>query len=132
MEPLIVAVHAVSSLSKLRAGQRVAVSGCGPVGLLCVVVSRALRASRILAVDTNKARLDFSISYAATDAYHPPPRSQNETKLAYPNRLSELMKAPLALMLILLLRPPGQKFAYGQGNSWPCIVVPSFRYVLWL
>ena len=50
MEPLSVAVHAVNTLAQLRANQTVAIFGCGPVGLLCMAVAKALGASRIIAV----------------------------------------------------------------------------------
>lgn len=89
MEPLSVAVHAASTISQVRAGQTVAVFGCGPVGLLCMAVSRALGASRILAIDIQPSRLEFARKYAATDVYLPPAISSGESKMEYSRRCAE-------------------------------------------
>ena len=51
MEPLSVAIHSVSTVAQLRATQNVAIFGCGPVGLLCMAVAKALGATRVIAVD---------------------------------------------------------------------------------
>lgn len=78
MEPLSVAMHAVSNVAQLRAEKAVAVFGCGPVGLLCMVgviiyellarfdsaymqaVAKALGASRIIAIDIVPSRVEFA------------------------------------------------------------------------
>ena len=95
MEPLAVAVHSCNYLAQLRPNQNVAVFGCGPVGLLCMAVAKALGASRIIAIDIVDSRLDFARSYAATHAYKPPAPVEGETKVAYSIRSSELMKKQL-------------------------------------
>jgi D-xylulose reductase len=46
IEPLSVAVHAVSQLAKLKTGMNVAVFGAGPVGLLCMAVAKGESALR--------------------------------------------------------------------------------------
>ncbi|KZP00093.1 xylitol dehydrogenase [Calocera viscosa TUFC12733] len=89
MEPLSVAVHAAHSISRVQAGQTVAVFGCGPVGLLCMSVSRVLGASRILAVDIQPSRLEFARGYAATDTFLPPPMLAGESRVAYSRRCAE-------------------------------------------
>ena len=67
MEPLAVGVHSVANLVGLRAKQAIAVFGCGPVGLLCMAVAKALGgASRIIRIDINPSRLEFAKQYAAT------------------------------------------------------------------
>ncbi|EJD01200.1 xylitol dehydrogenase [Fomitiporia mediterranea MF3/22] len=97
MEPLSVAVHAVSTLAQLRANQSVAIFGCGPVGLLCMAVAKALGASRIIAVDIVPSRVEFAVSYAATEGFLPPPFEQGETKLAYSKRAAGLLKEKLGV-----------------------------------
>jgi D-xylulose reductase len=52
MEPLSVAVHALASVGNLKTDQNVAVYGCGPVGLLCMAVAKALGARRVIAIGT--------------------------------------------------------------------------------
>lgn len=97
MEPLSVAVHAVSTLAKLTANQTIAVFGCGPVGLLCMAVAKALGASRIIAVDIVPSRLEFAKTYAATDTFLPPPFEAGESKMAYSKRASALLKQQLGV-----------------------------------
>ena len=97
MEPLAVAVHAVRFLGKLSAGQSVVVFGCGPVGLLCMAVAKALGASRIIAVDIVPSRVEFAVNYAATESFLPPPFEPGETKIAYSRRAASLMKEKLGI-----------------------------------
>ncbi|KAI9574718.1 xylitol dehydrogenase [Boletus coccyginus] len=97
MEPLSVAVHAVSKLGGLRSSQSIAVFGCGPVGILCMAVAKALGASRIIAVDIVPTRLEFAKSYAATDVYRPPPVTENENRIAYSKRSAAMLKQQLGI-----------------------------------
>ncbi|PYI16778.1 putative D-xylulose reductase A [Aspergillus japonicus CBS 114.51] len=70
MEPLGVAVHIVKQ-ADVKPGQSVVVFGAGPVGLLCCAVAKAYGASKVIAVDIQKPRLNFAASYAATSTYEP-------------------------------------------------------------
>jgi D-xylulose reductase len=97
MEPLSVGVHSVATLAQLRTGQSIAVWGAGPVGLLCMAVAKALGASRIVAIDINRARLDFAKSYVATDVFFPPAPNPNETKVEYSKRTAEALKQALGI-----------------------------------
>lgn len=97
MEPLSVAVHAVNTLAQLRSNQTVAVFGCGPVGLLCMAVAKALGASRIIAIDIVPARVDFALKYAATESFIPPPFEKDETKMAYSKRAATALKEKLGV-----------------------------------
>lgn len=95
MEPLAVGVHSVSNLGGFRANQSIAVFGCGPVGLLCMAVARAIGASRIIAVDIVPARLEFAKSYAGAETYLPPKFQDGESKTDYSRRNATLMKQQL-------------------------------------
>ena len=97
MEPLSVAVHSVSTLAKLRANQNVAIFGCGPVGLLCMAVAKALGAARIIAVDIVPSRVEFAVNYAATEGFLPPPFEPGETKIAYSRRAAGSLKERLGV-----------------------------------
>lgn len=97
MEPLAVGVHSVSNLGGFRAGQSIAVFGCGPVGLLCMAVAKALGAVRIIAVDINPARLEFAKSYAATHTFIPVKMLEGESRLDYSRRSAEAMKKELVI-----------------------------------
>ena len=53
---------------KVRPGDTVAVVGAGPVGLSAILTTGLWGASRVIAVDTNKFRLDKALEFGATDA----------------------------------------------------------------
>jgi len=57
-DPFGNAVHACSKVD-LR-GKRVAVLGCGPIGMFTVLLCRAFGAAKVVAVDINKANLDMA------------------------------------------------------------------------
>lgn len=59
VEPVSVAVHAATR-GRLSAGVSVAVVGCGPIGLLTVLVARAFGATRIFGVDVLPNRLQMA------------------------------------------------------------------------
>ena len=60
IEPAAVLVHAVErakTVGILRFNSRVVVQGCGPIGLLCIAVLRAMGVENIVAVDGDANRL---------------------------------------------------------------------------
>lgn len=65
LEPLGVAIHAVD-LAKPRLLERVALVGCGPIGLLILQVLKAAGAGEILAVDPQPHRRDLATKLGAT------------------------------------------------------------------
>ncbi|KAJ7047255.1 xylitol dehydrogenase [Mycena alexandri] len=97
MEPLAVGIHSVSNLGGFRANQSIAIFGCGPVGLLCMAVAKALGAARIIAVDIVPSRLEFAKEYAATDTYVPIPANEGESKIDYSQRNGDAMKQQLGI-----------------------------------
>ncbi len=97
MEPLSVGVHAIYRLGSFRANQSVAVFGCGPIGLVCMAVAKALGASRIIAVDINPSRLEFAEAYAATDVFLPPELKQGESNVDFSRRSAVCMKKELGI-----------------------------------
>lgn len=63
IEPAAVLVHAVErakTVGILRFNSRVVVQGCGPIGLLCIAVLRAMGIENIVAVDGDANRLAFA------------------------------------------------------------------------
>ncbi|KAJ7283537.1 xylitol dehydrogenase [Mycena rebaudengoi] len=97
MEPLAVGIHSVSNLGGFRANQSIAIFGCGPVGLLCMAVAKALGANRIIAVDIVKPRLEFAKEYAATDTYLPISPKDGESKVEYSKRNADAMREQLGI-----------------------------------
>ncbi len=95
MEPLSVGIHSVANLGGFRANQSIVVFGCGPVGLLCMAVAKALGASRVIGVDIVSERLKFAESYAATETYLPPKFLEGESRVDYSRRNAQQMKQEL-------------------------------------
>ncbi len=63
IEPSAVLIHAVERAKTtgiLRFNSRVAVQGCGPIGLLCIAVLRTMGIENITAVDGNEQRLSIA------------------------------------------------------------------------
>ncbi|MFK7744855.1 MAG: L-idonate 5-dehydrogenase [Roseobacter sp.] len=61
-EPLAVCLHAAKQAGDLL-GKRVLVTGCGPIGLLCILVARRAGAAEIVATDL----ADFTLQMAAAN-----------------------------------------------------------------
>ena len=69
IEPAAVLIHAVErakTTNILRFNSRVAVQGCGPIGLLCIAVLRTMGIENITAIDGNEQRLEFAKLMGAT------------------------------------------------------------------
>ena len=67
-EPLSVVLHAVKQVGNLM-GKRVLVTGCGPIGLLAVIVARAGGAQEVVATDITSFTTKMALSMGA-DAVH--------------------------------------------------------------
>lgn len=70
VEPAAVALHAVR-LSKLKAGDKAAVFGAGPIGLLVIEALRAAGASEIYAVELSPERAAKAKELGARDVINP-------------------------------------------------------------
>lgn len=70
IEPCAVLIHAVERAKTtgiLRFNSRVAVQGCGPIGLICIAILRTMGIANITAVDGNEKRLAFAKEMGATE-----------------------------------------------------------------
>ena len=67
LEPLLICLHA-DCLRPVRAGDRVAVVGCGPIGLLQIQVAALGDPARILAVEPLAHRRVAALAPGATEA----------------------------------------------------------------
>jgi threonine 3-dehydrogenase len=67
MEPCGVAVHGLSK--GIVSGKKLAIFGCGPIGLFAVQAAVAYGASRVYAVDISEARLKSAKSFGATKVF---------------------------------------------------------------
>ena len=69
IEPSAVLIHAVERAKTtgiLRFNSRVAVQGCGPIGLICIAVLRTMGIENIVAIDGENKRLEFAKEMGAT------------------------------------------------------------------
>lgn len=64
LEPAGIALHSVN-LGHVHAGDRVAVHGCGPIGLLTLQIARAAGAAQILAVEPLAYRREWALELGA-------------------------------------------------------------------
>ncbi len=70
IEPCAVLVHAVERAKTtgiLRFNSRVAVQGCGPIGLICIAILKTMGLVNIVAVDGNEQRLNFAKRLGASE-----------------------------------------------------------------
>ena len=72
-EPVAVAVQ-ICKVGNIRAGQKVVVFGCGPIGLLVQSVAKAYGVSYVIGVDMSQRRLDLAANVlkCADDVLSPP------------------------------------------------------------
>ena len=71
IEPAAVLIHAVERAKTtgiLRFNSRVAVQGCGPIGLLCIAVLRTMGIENIVAIDGEDKRLQFAKEMGAENS----------------------------------------------------------------
>jgi len=69
LDPLGNAVHTV--LAGEIAAQRVAVTGCGPIGLMAIAVAKACGCSTLFATEVNPHRLELARKMGADEALNP-------------------------------------------------------------
>ncbi len=69
-EPAAVAAHAVS-ITPIVLNETAAVVGTGLIGLLLIQILRASGSGRIIALDTDSARLETALSFGADYAFNP-------------------------------------------------------------
>lgn len=66
-EPLAVAVHAANQAGSL-VGKRVLITGCGPIGALCLLVARAAGAQEAVVTDLGDYPLELARTLGASEA----------------------------------------------------------------
>ena len=137
IEPLAVAVWAVER-AQVEAGQRVLVTGAGPIGLLVAQVLAARGAGEIVVTDVNDHRLSVALGLGATDAVNTATGQLTATGL---DRLIECSGTMRALVDgVRALRPAARAVVVGQAKPtvdglplgflqrYEIDLVPAFRY----
>jgi L-iditol 2-dehydrogenase len=112
MEPLSVAIWACRKAG-VSAGDRVLVTGAGPIGLLAMQVARAFGATRVEISDVNERRLSMAERTGATRALR-----AGDDEPAEADALIECSGNPAALQAgIGALRPAGTAVIVGVGPT---------------
>jgi (R,R)-butanediol dehydrogenase/meso-butanediol dehydrogenase/diacetyl reductase len=70
VEPTAVALHAVRQ-SKMKAGDKVAIFGAGPIGLLTILAAKSAGASEIYVVEVSEERKKIAKEIGATAVFDP-------------------------------------------------------------
>lgn len=122
-EPFAVCLHAASHAGDLT-GKTVLVSGCGPIGILMIVIAQMRGAHRILATDIAGKALEMAGAMGATacfnvssgmDALAPFAEGKGQVDVVF-----ECSGNPRALAgAIPLLRPLGRMVLVGIGGDAP-------------
>ncbi len=118
MDPFGNAVHAVFAGGDV-AGQTVAITGCGPIGLMAIAICRAAGAARVLATDVSPYRLELARKMGADT---PVNVSESDPKVALGGEgvdvLMEFSGFPAAISQGLdLLRPGGRAALLGMPGD---------------
>ncbi|MEW1723271.1 NAD(P)-dependent alcohol dehydrogenase [Streptomyces sp. NPDC093109] len=137
IEPLAVAVWAVRR-AQVAFGDRVLITGAGPIGILVAQVARAAGATEVIVTDVNDARLERARALGATDVLN---TADGPPELTGIDRLLECSAHPGALWQGLrTLRPAGRAIVVGQAapevdglplahlQRWEIELSTAFRY----
>ena len=114
LEPLGVAIHALD-LGHVRLGARVAVVGCGPIGLLLIAVLRAAGARHIAAFEPLPHRREAALRYGADVCLRPDilPEDLRELVGDGADAVFEMAGTAAAVTLALAAARPGGRVVLG-------------------
>jgi L-iditol 2-dehydrogenase len=110
LEPLGVALHALD-LGRVRVGDRVAVVGCGPIGLLLVRVARLAGAAPVVAVEPLEHRRRATFAMGADEVWTPTEADERFAGPAEPGAdvVFEVAGTDAAVHTALLAARPGAR-----------------------
>jgi L-iditol 2-dehydrogenase len=113
IEPLAVAVWAVRR-AEVRAGDRVLVTGAGPIGALVSQVALSYGAAEVVVTDVNDDRLALAAAAGATRTIN---TAGSELDVTEVDRLIECSGVPAALVAAIpTVRPAGRITVVGQAR----------------
>lgn len=89
-DPFGNAVHA-STKTDMR-GQRVAIFGCGPIGMFSVLLAQNFGAAKVIAVDVNPANLEMAKKLGADEVIKIEPKQKANTWESDPEVIARIME----------------------------------------
>ncbi|MFP4028682.1 MAG: NAD(P)-dependent alcohol dehydrogenase [Candidatus Brocadiia bacterium] len=117
VEPMAVACHS-SRLCGLKPGEKVAVSGAGPVGLFHVAVASAIGAEEILVSDPVELRRNTALQMGAIEAIDPRQESALDEYKEWADVVFECSGAASAIEQSILLGDRGSRVVWvGMGDD---------------
>ena len=127
-EPLSVALHAVRRAGNL-VGRKVLITGCGPIGTLCILAARRAGAAEIVATDLAANALDHAARAGADNviniAEDPDALSAFAEDKGYFDVLFECSGAAVALAnAIAVMAPRGTILQLGLGGDMNVPIMP--------
>jgi L-idonate 5-dehydrogenase len=120
-EPLAVCLHALHQAGDI-VGKRVLVTGCGPIGLLCLMLARRMGAAEVVGTDVGEAPLrraleqgaDAAVNVAATPGW----LEQHSARKGHFDVLFECSGSAQAVATgVAVLRPRGIIVQVGLGGD---------------
>jgi len=124
-DPFGNAVHATTKVD-LR-GQRVAIFGCGPVGLFSILLARTFGAAKIIAVDINPKNLAMAKELDAHETILIPPMKKTHDWEHDPEVVSEIMNLTYGKGVDVSMEMAGpacslnSKTLWTIWSFWPCL-----------
>jgi len=120
-EPLAVVLHATRQADKML-GKRVLITGCGPIGVLCILVARRAGAADIVATDLSENALQHAQQAGADRVInsneHPQALVEYAPEKGYFDVMFECSGAQAALHGgIAVMRPGGVVMQLGLGGD---------------
>lgn len=125
-------VGAAFNTADIRAGETVAVIGCGGVGLNIVQGARLRGAGRVVAVDLLEAKRDLARSVGATDAAEGDPVAAVSALtggLGADHVFDAVGSPATSAQALAMTRPGGTVYVVGIGGMAATVEIPG--YALW-
>ena len=124
---VVTGLGSVFNSAQVRAGQRVAVIGCGGVGLNVIQGAQIAGASRIVAVDLSPAKLELARALGATDLIQGGPDAVEAVRDAtggVDHAIEVIGRAETIAQAIRMLRPGGMATIVGVASGEARVPLP--------
>jgi len=130
IEPLSVGVQACTR-SNVTIGSHVLICGCGPIGLVCMLVARAAGATKIIMTDINETRLQAAKKLGADAVFNSSlPESELLSLLGEFSPISQTLEcsgAESAIILAIRATTAGGKIVSIGRSAKPFQTIPLFE-----
>jgi L-idonate 5-dehydrogenase len=120
-EPLAVTLHATRRVGEML-GKTVLVTGCGPIGLLCILAARRAGADRVVATDLSDFTLGMAKRMGADETINTKTDPQSLEAFAANKGTFDVLyecsgAAPALVGAIAAMRPQGKIIQLGLGGD---------------